>query len=283
MSLPHWFERILQHYRMPFEEIHHLPVCSALRLAEAEHVSGHRVAKTVLVSAGGRPVSVVLPAPARLDLDRVRDVLGGEAVRLATEGEIVDWFHGCEPGSVPPLLLRSDHRIFMDRSLAHLGSLVFPAGTSEAAVAVRFRDWYRAVRPGVGRFAVSAKGPVPTVLVVEDEADTNQLLCCLLERQGFVCRGAEEGRQAVVMASEVRPAAMLLDLMLPDLSGYEVYEQLRRTGPIKPIPFIVITALDDEASRQRGSQLGADAYLTKPFSPETLIAELRGVLADAGR
>lgn len=284
MSISHWFESILEHYRVPYRELRHVPVSSALRLAEVEHVSGYRVAKTVLVHSGGRPVSVVLPAPARLDLERVREMLGDPAARLATETEIAGWFRGCDPGAVPPLLLRSDHRIWMDRTLAHLGRIVFPAGAAETAVSVRFRDWYRAVRPGVGRFAVPGAGQAPmppTVLIVEDEPDTNQLLCWLLERQGFVCRGVGEGKEALVLASEVRPAAILLDLMLPDVSGYEVYEQLCRTGPLKSIPFIVISALDDEASRQRGRQLGADAYLTKPFSPETLVAELRGVLADA--
>jgi DNA-binding response OmpR family regulator len=153
-------------------------------------------------------------------------------------------------------------------------------------VVVRFRDWYRAVRPGVGRFIKPLNGngnghSSPTILVVEDEADTNELLCRILERQGLVCRGAQEGKQAIVLASETSPSAILLDLMLPDVSGFEVYEQLRRTGPLRRIPVIVVTALDDEASRQRGRQLGADAYLTKPFLPQQLIDEVREALADA--
>ena len=91
---------------------------------------------------------------------------------------------------------------------------------------------------------------------MEDETITNRLLCQILEQEGFTCHGAEDGRQALAKAVEVRPAALLLDLMLPDRSGFEVYEQLRQTGPLKPIPFIVVTALDDEQSRQRSWQLG---------------------------
>jgi Ala-tRNA(Pro) deacylase len=286
MSVPVWLKRILEHSGVPYREHHHHPVATASHLAHAEHVSGRRVAKTVLLAAGQRPVAVLLPATARLDLGRVKAVLGEEDLRLATEAEIGEWFKGCEPGSVPPLRLRAGECILMDRSLAHLGSMLFAAGTQEEAVEVRFRDWYRAVHPGVGRFARPANGygdgpSAPTVLVVEDETDTNQLLCRLLEREGIVCHGVEEGTQALAAARTMRPSAILLDLMLPGMSGFEVYEQLRRTGSIKRIPCIVVTALDDEASRQRGQKLGADAYLTKPFAPQALVSEVHQLLADA--
>lgn len=284
MATPRWLRHILTHYGIAYEEHHHPPVFSALRLAEAEHVSGYRVAKTVFLVGRGRPIAVVLPACASLDLARVHTVLGMPDLRLASETEIASWFKGCALGAVPPLRLRGDELILMDRSLAHLGNIVFAAGTPEDAVVVPFRAWYRAVRPGIGRFALGSNGhssPPPPVLVVEDETVTNQLVCQLLDREGFACRGVEEGRQALAAVSEARPAAILLDLMLPDMSGFDVYEELRRSGPLKRIPVIVVTALDDEASRQRGRQLGAEAYLTKPFRLEALIAELHQVVADA--
>jgi CheY-like chemotaxis protein/prolyl-tRNA editing enzyme YbaK/EbsC (Cys-tRNA(Pro) deacylase) len=283
MSVPRWLSAILTHYRVPYSECHHTPVFSASELAEAEHVTGHRVAKTVFLSARGRPVAVVLPASARLELERVEAVLG-EELRLATEQEIAHWFKGCRPGCVPPLRLRSDERILMDRSLAHLGNIVFAAGTPEDAISVRFRDWYRALRPGVGRFALprhKAADEPPTILVVEDEPDTNLLLCQLLEREGVACHGVEEGSEALAAANSVQPDAILLDLMLPDMSGWDLCMRLRRMGSLRRIPFIVLTALDDETARQRSRQLGADAYLTKPFMPKTLVSELQGVLADA--
>jgi CheY-like chemotaxis protein len=283
MGMPRWLRQILNHYDVPYQEHHHPPVFSAQELAEVEHTTGWRVAKTVFLADRGRPLGVVLPASARLDLARVQSVLGIPDLRLASEPEITTWFKGCQPGAVPPLLLRGDERILMDRSLAHLGTILFPAGTSEDAIAVRFRDWYRAVRPGVGRFALphtSSNGVNgrPTVLVVEDEPATNELLCRLLEREGYACRGVEEGNHALALAPEVQPAAILLDLMLPDISGFDLYEKLRRTGPLKRIPVILVTALDDEACRRRGDQLGADAYLTKPFQPAALVAELQGAL-----
>jgi CheY-like chemotaxis protein/prolyl-tRNA editing enzyme YbaK/EbsC (Cys-tRNA(Pro) deacylase) len=288
MSIPSWLRKILDRYQVPFDVHQHPPVFTASGLAQVEHVSGHRVAKTVTLSERGHPVSVVLPATERLDLARVQAVLGDEEIRLASEVEIAGWFKGCRPGAVPPLRLRSDQRILMDRSLARMGKILFAGGTLEHAVGVRFRDWYRAIRPGVGRFAVALNGKsrtkvMPTVLVVEDEPKTNQLYCRLLERQGLACRGAEGGKQALVLAREMRPSAMLLDLMLPDMSGFDVYEQFRRAGPVRRVPVIVVTALDDESSRQRCRQLGAEAYLTKPFMPETLMKTVQGALADAYR
>jgi CheY-like chemotaxis protein/prolyl-tRNA editing enzyme YbaK/EbsC (Cys-tRNA(Pro) deacylase) len=243
------------------------------------------VAKTIVLVERGRPVLVVLRQGDRLDLRRVRGVLGDEHVRFASDEEIGEWFRGCEPMNVPPLPIHPSAFILMDRRLACLGSVWFRVGADDTGVSVRFRDWYKAVRPGVGRFVVNpgpAKQPKPAhVLVVEDEADTNDLLCRLLEQQGFACLGAEHGQGALALADEAAPAAILLDLMLPDMSGFEVYERLRRHGPIKRIPMIVVSALDDDASRQRSEELGADAYLTKPFLPEDLIAEVEGLLADA--
>jgi CheY-like chemotaxis protein/prolyl-tRNA editing enzyme YbaK/EbsC (Cys-tRNA(Pro) deacylase) len=283
MSIPRWCHQILRYHGVPYKELHHPPVFSASRLARAEHVSGLRVAKTVLLNAGNHPVAVVLPACARLDLGRVQAVLGTEDLRLADEAEIAGWFKGCRPGCVPPLRLRSDELLLMDRSLAHLNQIVFAAGTPEDAVAVRFRDWFRAARPGVGSFTLPADEAAapepPTVLVVEDEADTNQLLCRLLERAGVVCHGVEGGNEALAAAQKVRPAAILLDLMLPDMSGFEMYERLQRDGPTQHIPCIVMTALDDEEARRRGEQLGVDAYLIKPFRPRALVTELQDILA----
>jgi CheY-like chemotaxis protein/prolyl-tRNA editing enzyme YbaK/EbsC (Cys-tRNA(Pro) deacylase) len=283
MSIPRWCEHILDYHGVAYKELHHPPVFSASRLARAEHVSGRRVAKTVLLNARNHPVAVILPACARLDLGRVQAVLGAEGLSLATEGEIAGWFKGCHPGCVPPLRLRTDELLLMDRSLAHLKEMVFAAGTPEDAVAVRFRDWLRAVRPGVGSFALPADEAAtpepPLVLIVEDEADTNQLLCRLLEREGVVCHGVEGGSEALAAAQKVRPAAILLDLMLPDMSGFEMYERLQRNGPNQHIPCIIMTALDDEASRRRGEQLGVDVYMTKPFRPRALVTELQDILS----
>jgi CheY-like chemotaxis protein/prolyl-tRNA editing enzyme YbaK/EbsC (Cys-tRNA(Pro) deacylase) len=286
MAVPRWLQRILDHFEVPYQELPHPPTYTASHLAQTLHVSGHRVAKIVFLVADGRPVAVAVPAHAHVDPARVAAVVGKGGVRFASEAEIAGWFKGCEPGAVPPLRLRGDELILLDRSLAHFGKIILPAGSLQLAVAVRFRDWYRMVRPGTGRFTVPANGhkaeaAPPTVLVVEDEADTNLLFCQILERQGIACRAARDAGQALALAAESPPAAILLDLMLPDMSGFDMYERLRQAGPLKRTPVVVVTALDDESSRERGRRLGADAYLTKPFKAEALVEELHELLADS--
>jgi CheY-like chemotaxis protein/prolyl-tRNA editing enzyme YbaK/EbsC (Cys-tRNA(Pro) deacylase) len=286
MSMPCWLKRVLGHYGVAYEVHHHRPVHSASRLAQAEHLTGHRVAKCVFVSAFGRPVTVVLPSSRRLDPESVRAVLGGEPT-FASEDEIQEWFPNCFPGAVPPLRLRPDQSILMDRSLAHLGDIEFPACTPTESVRMRFRDWYELVRPGVGHFSQARPSGAdlssrPMILVVEDEAETNHLLCRLLRQAGYACKAATDGGQALRLAAELHPAAVILDLMLPDMSGFDVYERLRQSAPLKSPPSVlIVTALDDADSRERGYRLGADAYLVKPFTPEALMDEISGALADA--
>ncbi|MBM4071455.1 MAG: response regulator [Planctomycetes bacterium] len=284
MPLPRWLAEVFVRNRAAYRELEHLPARSAHQLAHAHGASGQRVAKPVFLAGCGRPVAVVLPASATLDLGKVRDVLGAPDLRLATEEEIDGWFKGFAPGCVPPVRIRSDQVLLMDRSLAHLGEVIFAAGSHESAVAMSFKAWYRMTRPGIGRFALDVTNGAnhrPMILVVEDEPDTNHLLCQLLERHGFSCRGVEDGQAAINLARELRPNAILLDLMLPDMSGFEVYERLRYFGPMRLPPTVVVTALDDDVMRQRGRELGADAYVTKPFFPESLMRELDSVLADA--
>jgi Ala-tRNA(Pro) deacylase len=286
MAVPQWFRRILDHYEVPFQEMTHSQAYTAPQLAQTVHVSGHHVAKAVFLAHDHRPVAVVVPAHAHIDLARVKAVLGRGQTRFASEEEIAGWFKGCEVGAVPPLRLRGDECILMDRSLAHLGPLVIPAGRLDVAVAVRFRDWYRMVRPGTGRFAAAtnghaANGGRPTVLVVEDEADANQLMCRLLEQRGIACRGVTAGAQALEAILEDQPSAILLDLMLPDMTGVEMYERLRRAGPLKRTPVVVVTALSEDHYQECGRRMGAHAYLTKPFLPQALVEELQGALEDA--
>lgn len=182
MSVPCWLKAILRHYGVPYEEHHHPPVYSASHLAHVEHMTGYRVAKTVHLSVHDRPVAVVLPACSRLDLAWVHGLMGSLEVRFATEDEITHWYRGCQPGAVPPLRLRSDEQILMDRGIAHLGQILFAAGTPEDAIVLRFRDWYRMTRPGVGRFALPVQGYVvpkapPNGVFVEDEEEMDRVLC----------------------------------------------------------------------------------------------------------
>jgi Ala-tRNA(Pro) deacylase len=181
MSVPRWLRMILSHYGVPYEVHHHPPVFSASHLAHVEHVTGYRVAKTVLLNLGGRPAAFVLPACTQLDVSWAQAVLGSLDVHFADEDDITGWFRGCELGAVPPIRLRGDELILMDRGMAHLGRILFAAGTTEDAVVLRFRDWYRMVRPGVGRFALPVREvpvpkPPPPGMWVEDFEEMGQLV-----------------------------------------------------------------------------------------------------------
>ncbi|PWC44836.1 MULTISPECIES: phosphate regulon transcriptional regulator PhoB [unclassified Azospirillum] len=121
----------------------------------------------------------------------------------------------------------------------------------------------------------------PLVLVVEDEADIVTLLKYNLEKEGFRVVAAGDGEEALLLAGEQTPHIVLLDWMLPLMSGLEVCRQLRRNPKTRDIPIIMLTARGEEGDRVRGLNSGADDYLTKPFSPTELVARMRAVLRRA--
>jgi two-component system phosphate regulon response regulator PhoB len=121
----------------------------------------------------------------------------------------------------------------------------------------------------------------PLVLVVEDEADIVTLLKYNLEKEGFRVVTAGDGEEALLLAGEQTPHIVLLDWMLPLMSGLEVCRQLRRNPKTRDIPIIMLTARGEEGDRVRGLNSGADDYMTKPFSPTELVARMRAVLRRA--
>ena len=116
----------------------------------------------------------------------------------------------------------------------------------------------------------------PDVLVVEDEPDIRNLIVHHLERDGFRCRTAATGADALAAVRAAMPDLVVLDLMLPGMDGLEVCRRLR-AGPSVP-PIIMLTAKADEVDRVVGLELGADDYVVKPFSPKELVARVRAVL-----
>jgi phosphate regulon transcriptional regulator PhoB len=119
------------------------------------------------------------------------------------------------------------------------------------------------------------------VLVVEDEPDIRRLIVHHLERDGFRCRTAATGPEALTAVSAAVPDLVVLDLMLPGMDGLEVCRRLRAS--IATLPIIMLTAKADEVDRVVGLELGADDYVAKPFSPKELVARVRAVLRRAGR
>ena len=118
----------------------------------------------------------------------------------------------------------------------------------------------------------------PVILIVEDEAPLVTMLRYNLEREGFAVDEAVNGEEALLRIAEHRPDAVLLDWMLPHVSGLEVCRQLRRAPATRALPVIMLTARGEEGDRIRGLDSGADDYVVKPFSPNELIARLRAVI-----
>lgn len=122
----------------------------------------------------------------------------------------------------------------------------------------------------------------PYVLIVEDEAPLVTLLRYNLEKQGFRVEDAGDGGEALARITEAPPDLLLLDWMLPTMSGIEVCRQIRRRPATRTLPIIMLTARAEEQDAVRGLDTGADDYITKPFSTEALIARIRALLRRSG-
>ncbi len=118
----------------------------------------------------------------------------------------------------------------------------------------------------------------PTVLVVEDENDILELVAFNLEAAGFKVVKARDGQQGLAQARSLRPDLVVLDLLLPGLDGREVCRQIKRGADTDQIPVLILSALAEETDRVVGFEIGADDYLTKPFSPRELVLRARAIL-----
>ncbi|WP_339831260.1 phosphate regulon transcriptional regulator PhoB [uncultured Parvibaculum sp.] len=118
----------------------------------------------------------------------------------------------------------------------------------------------------------------PTVMIVEDEEALLTLLQYNLDKEGYKVITASDGEEAVLMIKETTPDLVLLDWMLPSLSGIEICRRLRARDETRNLPIIMITARGEEGDRIRGLDTGADDYLTKPFSMTELLARVRAVM-----
>jgi two-component system response regulator RegX3 len=120
----------------------------------------------------------------------------------------------------------------------------------------------------------------PRVLLIEDEAALVEAVSYALELEGFQVTSADTGRRGLEAARRLNPSVVLLDVMLPEMSGLDVCRQLRRESDV---PVIMLTAKESEADKVAGLELGADDYMTKPFSMRELIARVRAQIRRAGR
>jgi DNA-binding response OmpR family regulator len=114
-----------------------------------------------------------------------------------------------------------------------------------------------------------------TILIIEDDKKAASLVALYLEKEGFHAVAAHDGREGLALAKRLQPILVILDLMLPKLDGWEVCRELRR---FSDVPVIMLTARGEEIDRVSGLTIGADDYVTKPFSPRELAARVKAVL-----
>jgi Ala-tRNA(Pro) deacylase len=156
MSMPRWISDSLEQEHVPYHVRHHRPCYTSQEVAAVEHVSGHRLAKVVVVKADDEWAAVVVPASHRLDMQAVAAALHCPRCRLATEQEIAEKFPDCEVGATPPLRHWEGVTLLCDaRLLQRRDPLVFQAGTHEDAIEMSPEDWQRMTQPNVGRFTLS--------------------------------------------------------------------------------------------------------------------------------
>jgi two-component system phosphate regulon response regulator PhoB len=126
-----------------------------------------------------------------------------------------------------------------------------------------------------------AAGPAPLVLIVEDEAAQRELLAYNLEAEGYRVAKAKDGDEAMEMLAEAAPDIVLLDWMLPHVSGIEVCRRIKSRPETRGLPVIMLSARGEEMDRVRGLEIGADDYMVKPYSVIELMARLRAQLRRA--
>jgi DNA-binding response OmpR family regulator len=118
-----------------------------------------------------------------------------------------------------------------------------------------------------------------TVLIVEDDVSLRETVQLYIQREGWCCLIADNGVDGIAQVERFRPDLVLLDIMLPDVNGFQVCQKVRTTGCF--VPILMLTARADESDRVQGLTLGADDYLTKPFSAKELIARIKALLRRA--
>ena len=133
-------------------------------------------------------------------------------------------------------------------------------------------------RGGGGEPVTSTETQPATILVADDEQDIRELVAYRLSRSGYTIIEARDGEEAFRLAAEQVPDLAVLDVMMPRLNGFDLTERLRNTPATRRLPILLMSASVQEADISRGFAAGADGYLTKPFTPDQLLTEVRDVL-----
>jgi putative two-component system response regulator len=117
-----------------------------------------------------------------------------------------------------------------------------------------------------------------TILVVDDEEKNLRLMGAILKHYGYCLETAQDGREALNKAKEILPDLIFLDIMMPGMDGYETCKELRKDPATRFIPVVMVTALDDQESRNKGLEAGATEFLTKPVDKAELLIRTKNIL-----
>jgi len=117
------------------------------------------------------------------------------------------------------------------------------------------------------------------ILIVDDEPNIVLALELLMKKEGYEVHTVDDGERAVQAAKDLRPDLILLDIMMPRMDGYEVCQRLRSDALLKDVRIIMLTAKGREVEREKGLALGADLYITKPFSTRQVVMKVKEILA----
>jgi Ala-tRNA(Pro) deacylase len=153
MSIPRRIRDYLDSQKAPYEWLPHPQAFTAQEVAHSLHVSGKRLAKTVLLDADGRLVMAVLPASHRLIISELKAALGVRHLEMLPEGELAKIFPDCDLGAIPPFGNLYGIEVWVDRTVEESGEIVFTAGTHVDAVRMKYSDYAELVKPHVGRFS----------------------------------------------------------------------------------------------------------------------------------
>jgi len=153
MSIPRRIREYLDSQNVPYEWLPHPQAFTAQEVAHSLHISGKRLAKTVIVDADGRTVMAVLPASHRLLMPELKAVLEARHLMMLPEGELAKIFPECDLGALPPFGNLYGIDVWVDRAITDQGEIVFNAGTHVDAVRMKYADYAQLAKPHVARFS----------------------------------------------------------------------------------------------------------------------------------
>jgi Ala-tRNA(Pro) deacylase len=159
MGLPARLADVLKRERMPYTLFRHPPAYTALEQAQASHIRGRCAAKVVICMADDKPIQAIVPAHYRVDLERLRQLAGAFAIRLALEEEIAVIYPEFEVGAAPPVGTMYGHRVFVEECFVGEPEMVFDAGTHTVSVCMHFSDFADMVKPVIGLFGIRPGRP----------------------------------------------------------------------------------------------------------------------------